>query len=940
MPPRRNKKSVAEEEGGQLDFGNSLKMLTSVLNEISTNMKNLNEDFKTEMNQIKNDISNNKVTERNINSENVENRISCNSEIQTNSLGISTGNVNNTVMGAQKLDRSYITAWKDLGVIQCIFHQGDSKKASLAIAGLRGSAADWGQLKEGACTSFEVFEELFLARYWGVREERELFQKIKYGTYERGSLSEYFLKIIKEARYLSDPLSEGELVVLVSKHFPMEIRRGILNNGFQSIDDVEIYLRNLDELENDRSGLPRFNNNTRVNQNVNNVNRDNFNRARESNQQVRSRENNSGVPRENNSGASRENNSGMSRENNPSVALVCDDFSEVLEEKDLETNSIPLTPVVHFSIESEPAKVLIDSGSQITDNIDFDYTCIIVPKLIKDVILGCDWFLDFDIKLDIPANFLQGKFNNKIEKVIFPGEFNPNANIGVSELIIEKKIEYEVPERYPKPYTEDEISKQAMAAEALDEVDKRKLKDLLILNKKLFSEEPGLTKAYFHEIQLHDYTPFFIKSYPIAYVHRDEVKRQINQMLDWGIIKCQQTEFVSPLVVVTKKDGSVRICLDARYLNQRMVKDHVMPPNPNELLFDFTKNQILTTMDLSASYWQVPIKEDHQKYVGFSYDGAVVSSELSKVVKGQLKNIEADQRDDVFCKSIMSRLNEPQISGSSINPVAKLCIPKSHIINLVKQEHNDNGHFGATKCFDYLKRHYYFPKMRERIRRIIASCDLCQKSKIAPHLAGPMHNVIVENKNELVCLDLVGPLPVSRGGATQLLVIVDAFSKYVALYALKKATSKSILNVLENKYFPIVGKPLRILSDNATQFSSKLWLKKLKELDIKISHTSVYYPAGNMTERVNREVGRLLRSICYNKHTQWAFKLKQVELWLNGAIHSSTGFSPNELHFSKLRENPFLNLVSFPGGSDYLGDVGDTVILAREKLKAKAQKKG
>lgn len=82
-----------------------------------------------------------------------------------------------------------------------------------------------------------------------------------------------------------------------------------------------------------------------------------------------------------------------------------------------------------------------------------------------------------------------------------------------------------------------------------------------------------------------------------------------------------QTEYVSPLVVVQKKDGSPRICIDARYLNERLVKDHVIPPNPFELLCRFTPGQVMSVLDLFTSYWQIKIRETDQKYTGFSYNG-------------------------------------------------------------------------------------------------------------------------------------------------------------------------------------------------------------------------------------------------------------------------------------------------------------------------------
>lgn len=73
-------------------------------------------------------------------------------------------------------------------------------------------------------------------------------------------------------------------------------------------------------------------------------------------------------------------------------------------------------------------------------------------------------------------------------------------------------------------------------------------------------------------------------------------------------------------MTVKKKDKSLRVCLDARFLNSQMCKDHVVPPKPEEFLTKFGKGQILSSLDMTASYWQIPIKPEHRKYTGFSYN--------------------------------------------------------------------------------------------------------------------------------------------------------------------------------------------------------------------------------------------------------------------------------------------------------------------------------
>lgn len=192
----------------------------------------------------------------------------------------------------------------------------------------------------------------------------------------------------------------------------------------------------------------------------------------------------------------------------------------------------------------------------------------------------------------------------------------------------------------------------------------------------------------------------------------------------------------------------------------------------------------------------------------------------------------------------------------------QLCVPLKQVVSLVTQQHSDMGHFGYKKTYLKMKCEFYWPKMQRHIRKIVTWCVLCQKTKVSKKCLGNLNPIIARKPGDLVSLDLMGPLPKSKGGVTQLLVVVDCFSRYVRLHPLKKATAQAILNKLKTDYFSKVGVSQAILSDNGTQFRSTLWRWELSGYNIKVKHTSGYFPQGNPTERANREIGRLLRAFC------------------------------------------------------------------------------
>nr|CAI5868788.1 unnamed protein product [Callosobruchus analis] len=277
--------------------------------------------------------------------------------------------------------------------------------------------------------------------------------------------------------------------------------------------------------------------------------------------------------------------------------------------------------------------------------------------------------------------------------------------------------------------------------------------------------------------------------------------------------------------------------------------------------------------------------------------------------------------------------------GDDLNPGYKLCTPQKQVQALVLAYHNDCGHYGKAKVLQHMKSTFYWPRMQHDIRRIVACCDLCQKVKPSNISKGLLHSVLPTCPGELVCTDLIGPLPPSRGGTTYALVFVDAFSKHTKIYALKRATCKAILTKLVFDYIPNIQRPKAILSDNGTQFASLEWKAVLGRENIAVKHISVYFPEGNMTERYNREIGRLLRTYCHDKHTRWAYVLGFVEQCINNAVNESTGYTPNFLQFGIQTMSPIMRHIAFPEDNRQAPSRDVVLVLARERLLAKAEQR-
>ena len=92
-------------------------------------------------------------------------------------------------------------------------------------------------------------------------------------------------------------------------------------------------------------------------------------------------------------------------------------------------------------------------------------------------------------------------------------------------------------------------------------------------------------------------------------------------MLEFGIIERAHSPYIQPLVAVIKRDGRVRLCLDARKVNSITIPDYEGPPPINEILARCSNIKVMSTIDLANSFWQIPLKEECRDHTGFLYEG-------------------------------------------------------------------------------------------------------------------------------------------------------------------------------------------------------------------------------------------------------------------------------------------------------------------------------
>ena len=137
----------------------------------------------------------------------------------------------------------------------------------------------------------------------------------------------------------------------------------------------------------------------------------------------------------------------------------------------------------------------------------------------------------------------------------------------------------------------------------------------------IFALEPmelGKTNLVKHVIRIDNPIPFKERYWRIPPHQLKEVRKHLQEMEEIGAIRCSNSPWASPVVLVRKKDGSLRFCIDLRKLNSRTIKDAYSLPRIEESLDRLNGACIFSSLDLKSGYWQVELDDDSVPLTAFT----------------------------------------------------------------------------------------------------------------------------------------------------------------------------------------------------------------------------------------------------------------------------------------------------------------------------------
>ena len=170
----------------------------------------------------------------------------------------------------------------------------------------------------------------------------------------------------------------------------------------------------------------------------------------------------------------------------------------------------------------------------------------------------------------------------------------------------------------PPAYTNGAEGQKLNISDRLTQKQREELNDLLERFPEVLCNEPGKTNLIEHHIETGSASPLRQPPYRLPYAQRGAVLEELREMETRGLIEPSTSEWSAPIVAVEKKDGTLRLCVDYRRLNNVTRTDAYPMPRIDELLDRIGQAKYITTMDLTRGYWQVPMAEQSQPKTAFT----------------------------------------------------------------------------------------------------------------------------------------------------------------------------------------------------------------------------------------------------------------------------------------------------------------------------------
>ena len=221
--------------------------------------------------------------------------------------------------------------------------------------------------------------------------------------------------------------------------------------------------------------------------------------------------------------------------------------------------------------------------------------------------------------------------------------------------------------------------------------------------------------------------------------------------------------------------------------------------------------------------------------------------------------------------------------------------------DFMKTTHDYHGHFGYDGMLGVARTRGWWPRMQQDLRQYIQECPHCQVTQARTNKLGPRITQvdIKVQPFEKWAIDVVGPLPESLYGNRFIITAIDYATGWPAARPVPTYDAETTATFIYEEIYSSFGPPKELLSDNGSNFLSKVVDHLLKILKVVHKLSTPYHPRTNgKVENLNGTLGRVLTKMCLDRDLRLWDNLVPEALYLTRIrVHKDSRFSPFYLVF-------------------------------------------
>ena len=175
----------------------------------------------------------------------------------------------------------------------------------------------------------------------------------------------------------------------------------------------------------------------------------------------------------------------------------------------------------------------------------------------------------------------------------------------------------------------EQIQRMDLGTANTPPVEKEKTRNILLKYKSVFKREgKQCMQVGEHRLELKDYTPIRQRPYRTNWTSQKIIDETVEQLLEEGIISKSDSDWASPVLLVKKKTGDLRLCVDYRVVNKVLRKDEWPLPRIQDIMDTLGNARYFSVLDLKAGFHQIKMAEESKKNHSIHYKERFIRIQL------------------------------------------------------------------------------------------------------------------------------------------------------------------------------------------------------------------------------------------------------------------------------------------------------------------------